>query len=122
MMIDDFIDELIQGAATRPGKVRAMFDVVLGGRRYRAEAMEQVASYEFGRSPDDFSYTEEALYRSAKGAFLLVVEGWLHHSGDGTSYGHAYAPLDRSQAMAWLEFRGRHEALTELFGDEVEDA
>lgn len=122
MLIDDFIDGLIDGVATRPGKARAMFDVVLAGRRYRAEAMEQVASYEFGRSPDDFSYTEEALYRSAKGSFLLVVEGWLHSTGDGTSYGHAYAPLDRSQAMSWLEFRGRHEALTELFGDEVEDA
>ncbi|WP_431858750.1 hypothetical protein [Azospirillum sp.] len=30
--------------------------------------------------------------------------------------------LDRSQAMAWLEFCGRHGALTGLFGDEVEDA
>jgi hypothetical protein len=122
MLVDGFIEGLLANVATRAGSARLSFDVVLGNRRYRAENMEAVATFQYGRSQDDFSYAEEILYRSQKGAFLLVVEGWLHHAGDGTEYGHAYVPVDRQQTMSWLEFRGQHEALTSVFGDEVEDA
>jgi hypothetical protein len=120
------MEKIAESAPRQRGVAPAKFDVVREGRRYRSTALECVASY--GRhNPRDAKRVQEDLFRSSKGAFLLVCSGgplspWRYDIGDGWTDGHAFAALTADEARRWLEHRGQDDELLALFGDEIDDA
>jgi hypothetical protein len=116
-------DDIIGEQKSRSGwAFETSTTLIAGGRRFDIAKASMVADWSYGQRRDDFSHKEETLYRTPRGNFLLVVEGWFHHTGNGTGPGHISAAITPAQARRWLEFRGHDAELEELFGSEIEDA
>lgn len=121
--------DIVGEQRTRPGRVHLEhgFNVIIERRRYSSDSSTEIASYSDGYR-SDFRFVEETLFRTAKGAFLLVVEGgassaWRHRVGTGgCCEGHAFIAVSKEQARRWLELRGEDGVIEELFADEIEDA
>lgn len=101
---------------------------VIDGRIYDTAVAEPVHRWDNGRLDDDLHFEEAILYRTPKGAYFVCGAG-----GPLTDYaervdsstmtaGIDLWAVDKDQAIEWLENRGGHEALVDLFVERLEDA
>ena len=95
--------------------------LIAGGRRFDIAKATKVAEQKNG-DRSDFRYKRETLYRTPRGNWLLVVEGWIHRDGNGITPGHIPAAVTAAEARQWLEAHGEDRVLEEYFADEIEDA
>jgi hypothetical protein len=101
---------------------------VIGGLRYDTEKAELVGSFASGHETRSFGYYEEALYRTARGAWFLAGRGNAR-SSYGRSFGNntwgpgeQLSPLTEDEAQEWLEAHGEVDALETYFGQSLADA
>ncbi len=101
--------------------------LVVEGKVYDTKNAERLHGWERGY-PGDLNAMEEALYRTAKGAYFVAGSGGantiyaVRESSTTTSGGSRIRPLDRDDAMEWLEIHGGTEVLLEHFADALEEA
>lgn len=100
---------------------------IINGLRYDTATATEVANYRYSNRTD-FHGIEETLYRTEKGNFFL--HGW---GGAATSYarptgnngmtgGESITPKSDTEALAWLESKGKAEAIEQYFPEHIEDA
>ena len=101
---------------------------IINGKRYDTTTAELVASHAASCPITVFSWFEEKLYRTRRGAWFLAGEGHAM-SKYAESFGqHNYGPgeglrpLTAEEAREWLEEHEQTEALEEHFGATIEDA
>jgi hypothetical protein len=100
---------------------------IIDGKRYDTETATQLAEIQRGQQ-SSFDYFEEALYRTAKGAYFLA--GFGHASskyavacGDGSrGAGHGLDVLTENEAYRWAERYLEADQVEARFGDRIEDA
>jgi hypothetical protein len=85
---------------------------VIEGKVYNTATAECVASAESSGSRRDFSYWEESLYRTKKGAWFTAGSGgpqtkFSRGAGSGSwTGGDGMEVLTESEALAWCERNG----------------
>jgi hypothetical protein len=100
---------------------------IINRKVYNTETAELLHAWCNRRAVTDFSYVEEALYRTKKGAFFLygsggAMSGYAVSHGNTCGGGSDIAPLDKDEALRWLEKHGGEEVLEKLFPEELEEA
>lgn len=100
---------------------------IVNGKRYDTDKADLVAEASHG-TPGDFSFYEESLYHTRRGAWFVYGEGgpsspYSQQVGSGSrGAGSAVVPLEDTEAMRWLEKEGYTSDLEEWFGSQIEDA
>ena len=100
---------------------------IIDGKRYDTETATRLADIQRGQQ-SSFDYFEEALYRTAKGAYFLA--GFGHASskyavacGDGSyGAGHGLSALTEDAAYEWAERYLDADQVESLFGNRIQDA
>lgn len=101
---------------------------IINGKRYDTDTATLLHAWESGYDSGDFHYYEEGLYRTPKGNLFIAGGGGAmspySESLGGGSYGggSGIRPVDRYEALAWLEGHEGTRAIEEHFADEIEDA
>lgn len=96
---------------------------VIGGKLYDTETAECVHEWSNGYFRNDFHHCEEALYKTAKGAWFLSGEGgplskYAEHVGNESHGGDGIQVLTGEEALAWLE---RVEAPADIIAEHFPD-
>ena len=106
---------------------------VIGRRIYNTQTARLIAEAEYG-TPGNFEYLYEGLYKTRRGTYFLHGTGgcWSKYQrqiGNGwISGGSDITPLDRDEAIAWVEDNADDigesaaEILRDEYGLELEDA
>lgn len=84
---------------------------IINGKVYNTESAEFIASHQTaGRQLGiDFDAVYEALYKTKRGAYFLVGEGfnmpWGKSDGNGFCYGENIVALTEQETLEWCEKR-----------------
>ena len=100
---------------------------VIDAKIYDTEKAELLHEWTNGSYDRDFHLVEEALYRTAKGAFFVAGSGgplteYAVSAGSCRNGSSSIRVLDRHEAMEWLETHDGSKVLLSHFGDELEEA
>jgi len=101
---------------------------IIDGKRYDTATATLLGEDSGGGGPSDFNYFDEALYRTAKGAYFLAGEGgaltkYALRCGDNSrTFGEGLFPLTAGEAREWAEQHLTTEEVEEHFGGAIEDA
>lgn len=102
---------------------------IIAGKRYDTEKATLIGEASSNASRSDFSWWEEALYRTPRsGAYFTAGRGHARSNyatnlgGGSWGPGEAIRPITREQAQRWAEQHLTPEEVEQHFGDTVEDA
>jgi len=101
---------------------------LIDGKLYDTENAERVASWSTGGSRSDFSYMEEALYRTDNDRWFIYGEGhgktrYASTTPDGMKgFGEDIRALSEQDAFEWCQRRGKVDTAREHFPDHFEPA
>ena len=100
---------------------------IIDGKRYDTDAALKVAAFSKGYDTRSFSYYEEGLYRTTRGAWFLAGRGnglspYARPFGDMWGPGERITPMSEQDARGWLEAHEEVDVLEVHFGDQVVDA
>ena len=83
---------------------------IINGKRYDTDTAEFVHGWSNGRHNGDFKYLVENLYKTKSGIFFLHGDGgamtaYATDCGDTRCEGEKIIPMEKTEAMKWLESR-----------------
>lgn len=99
---------------------------IINGMRYDTATATEVGYWENTPNTGNFDCTQETLYLTKRGSWFIHGEGharspYASHQGNMSGWGEDIVPLTPEAALAWLERRGRPEAIEVHFGQKVSD-
>ncbi len=98
---------------------------VIERKLYDTETATLIAEWENTHDTRDFTYINEALYRTPSGTYFLVGAGgpdtrYAERHGNLTSGSREWFLFTRVEALEWAERVGATTCILEHFGDLVE--
>ena len=99
---------------------------IINRKVYDTETAEFVAGTQSSHSNGDFSYYEEALYKTKKGAFFLYGKGgalsrYSEPCADGSGPGRKISVMTEEEAYEWLEENKLNDAICRHFQHMIEE-
>lgn len=99
---------------------------IINGAKYDTKTAKQLGYWSYGYA-NDFSYIQEALYRTKSGKYFLHGYGgpmtkYKEYSSDNSwGWGEQIIPMSRAEAQEWAEERLDGEEYEEIFGEVADD-
>jgi len=95
---------------------------------YDTTKAEEIAFYDAPIPVNDYNWYTETLYRTKKGNWFLAGRGgpmsqWNESDGFGEMTGsYGIRPLERGDALNWLQSHEMPDHIIQYFGDDLEEA
>lgn len=98
---------------------------IINRKMYNTETADLIGGDGNGKTPRDFSYLYEELYRKENGEYFLAGEGggltkYKEAYGDMWGFGEKIIPLTEEEAMAWGEKHLSVAKYIDTFGEVAE--